>query len=105
MGAIGSITLLFPAFFYFLVLLFNGKSLKWYYLLHTGITILIIASLIWNKWGDWFDIENHFNTTGILGTVVMSILLILILTQTHRKPYTEILKKEIWGEWAEYKNK
>lgn len=105
MNGLGSIILLFPALFYFFVLIFQKKSLKWYYVLHTFCVMLIIAKLLFTKWGDWFTIQNHFNTTGLIGVAVMTTLFVLILTQQNRKSYSEILKKEIWGEWEKYNGK
>lgn len=105
MGGLGVNVLFFSSLFYLFIFLFNCKKLEWHYLLHTSIAMIPVSRMLWNGWGDWFDIENYFHIFGFCGTIIITPIFILILTQQNRKSYSELLKKEIWGEWAKYQDK
>lgn len=105
MNAWGIDLIFFSALFYFFAFLFNGKSLKWYYIVHTTITMFIVSLLLWANLKQSFSVSLNLDILGVYITIIMSIIFVLVLTQQNRKSYSELLKKEIWGEWAKYQDK
>lgn len=105
MDGYGSHTLIPMALLCLFVLLFNGKTLKPSHIIHTVIAMLIVSRLLYHNYGDWFALENNMPTLAFISTIAMSVVFVLVLTQSHRQPYTQLLKKEILGEWANYENK
>lgn len=105
MNAWGFYFLFFSSLLYFFILLFNSKTVKWYHIAHTIIACSPTSLLLWGAIDNWIMTEYHMDKMGFVLTIAMCVFFVIILTQQNRKSYSELLKKEIWGEWAKYQDK